>query len=307
MRAAEDLGGRPIPERYLVSIATYKRPDDLARLLSSLEVSLPLDRADVVVVDNDPEGSGRPSALGSALGVQYVIEPAPGIASARNRGLKHFGPQYRGILFVDDDEWVAPNWFESLVDYAEGVRAGVVTGPVRTVVPEGAPGWIRRGGFYQRATVPTGTKLMSAATNNTLMTREAWVRAGCPSFDTAFSSTGGSDWDMFWGVRKSGSQVVFCAEALVSEDVPASRLSFRWLRRRALRSGIVNTRVRLKHGDRLVLPLLRGCCRAIYYCGVLAYDLIFRGGVRARSLNPIFFEIGRVSGLAGHRIHEYKR
>ncbi|GAA3655618.1 glycosyltransferase family 2 protein [Microbacterium marinilacus] len=294
------------PRRHLIAIATYRRPDDLVRLLDSLRGSVDA-AADIVVVDNDADESARAAVEAHPLAPAYVVETEPGIASARNRGLESFTDAHAAVIFVDDDEWVEPAWYETLTAYARESGAGVVQGPVITVLPDATPEWIPRGGFYQRRVEQTGTELPSAATNNTLLTREAWVRAGSPRFDTAFSSTGGSDWDLFWGVRKAGARILYCAEAVVSEDVPSSRLSWQWLRQRYLRNGIVEARVRRKHGDPLALFVLRAVATLGVGATQTALDAVLRRGRHARSLRRVYIPLGKLSGLLGHRIHEYKR
>lgn len=294
-------------DRYLISIASYKRPADLQRLLDSIAASIDPLRTDIVVVDNDPDGTAESTVADHPLAITYALEPTPGIASARNRGLERFTTDHAAIIFIDDDEWVSPDWFRTLTSYAHESGSDVVSGPVLTILPGEAPSWVRGGGFYQRSLAKTGTSLLSTATNNTLLRRDAWIRAGSPSFDVAFSTTGGSDWDFFWAIRKSGATIRYCADAIVWEDVPASRLSFRWLRRRAIRNGIVNTRVKLKHGDPLVMPLLRGIVRAGYNGILLVVELVRGRGIQSKPLNAILHEYGKFAGLFGYRIHEYKR
>lgn len=292
--------------RYLISIATYRRPDDLVRLLDSLAVSVDRDRVDVVVVDNDAAGSARDAATSHELALTYVVEEEPGIASARNRGLQHFGPEHHGIIFVDDDEWVGERWFETLTSAAERT-GGVVSGPVYTVLPDDAPRWMVRGGFYQRPALKDGQPMPSAATNNTLLLRSDWEAAGSPRFDTAFSTTGGSDIDFFWGLRQHGIAITHVADADVYEDVPPERLTWKWLRRRLVRNGIVNTRVRLKHGQPVVRALPRGLARVGYNAVLLAWNVVRGRGVQAKPLNAVLHEYGKVAGLLGQRVHEYKR
>lgn len=297
-----------MPHQYLISIATYKRPEGLARLLDSLEVALSgRTNFNIVVVDNDPQGTGEEAAKQSPLRVTYVIEEEPGIASARNRGLTFFTADHRGIIFVDDDEWVEPDWFENLTRHSENSDAGVVQGPVITLLPSDAPEWITQGGFYQRKSRKTGEQLESAATNNTLLTRDAWLSAGSPVFDTAFSSTGGSDWDLFWGIRKSGVRIEYCEDAIVSEDVPPSRMGKKWLRQRYIRNGIVGIRVCKKHGD-LVLPyIFRALAVGAVGLAQIALSTLRGQGPQAVPMSRALVSWGKISGLFGQRIHEYKR
>ncbi|WP_238421081.1 glycosyltransferase family 2 protein [Gordonia sp. 'Campus'] len=296
----------PVKGKYLISVATYMRPEGLGRLLDSLAVGTN-SCADVVIVDNDPVGSARALAEAHPAATYYTIQPEAGIAQARNAGLEFFTTEYDGIIFVDDDEWVDEGWLYALTSYLVTSGADVVQGPVMTVLPEDCPEWIRRGGFFQRERVASGFRLLSAATNNTIMTRNAWVRAGEPRFDTSFSETGGSDWDFFWGLRLSGALIVYCNEAIVSEDVPASRLNARWLIRRSTRSGIVHSRVRVKYCDHPYRAVLKGIPRAGYYALLLMRGIVVSRMIPAKPFNVMSFEVGKVLGLAGYRTYEYRR
>ena len=302
---SQESAAQRVRGSYLISVATYMRPDGLKRLLDSLIAGGKV--ADVVVVDNDPDGSARTIAEEHSAVTFYAIQPEAGIAQARNAGLEYFSAGYDGIIFVDDDEWVEPEWFFTLTSYLESNDADVVQGPVITCLPQDCPAWIRRGGFFQRERVPSGTPLLSAATNNTALAREAWVRAGEPRFDPSFSETGGSDWDFFWGLRRSGARIAYCNDAVVSEDVPASRLNAKWLVRRSMRSGIVHSRVRLKYGDSPVRALVKGVPRAGYYGLLLVRGLVFDRKIAAKPFTVVSFEIGKVLGLMGYRTYEYRR
>ena len=298
--------GDVVSEKYLVSVATYMRPEGLERLLDSLGAGTN-GRADVIVVDNDPDGSARAIGESHSVTTFYTIQSEPGIAQARNKGLEYFKPEYKAIIFVDDDEWVEDDWLKTLTNYLDSSGADVVQGPVVTCLPDDCPTWIRRGGFFQRERVNSGTPLLSAATNNTALRRSAWVQAGEPRFDTSFSETGGSDWDFFWGIRLSGARIVYCNEAVVSEDVPPSRLSARWLLRRSTRSGIVHSRVCLKYNDHPYRALVKGVPRAGYYALLFVYGLVIERKIPAKPFSVISFETGKVLGLMGFRTYEYRR
>ena len=96
------------PQRLsvVVAVATFRRPDCLARVLPQLveqAASIDVD-ASVLVVDNDPEGgaSGFVSGFDSSA-VRYVHEPRPGISAARNRALDESATA-DALVFIDDDE-----------------------------------------------------------------------------------------------------------------------------------------------------------------------------------------------------------
>lgn len=294
-------------QKYLVAVATYRRPGDLKRLLDSLESIVSRDDVEVLVVDNDADSSARLVASEHALRPRYEIEPVPGIASARNRALDSFTEEFAAIVFIDDDEWVDLSWFDSLVDYASRTGADVVQGPVITVLPDEAPRWIRDGRFFQRHIMATGTPLSSAATNNVLLTRRAWVSAGSPRFDQAFSTTGGSDFDLFWGIGKAGALMLYCAGAIVFEDVPQSRLSWAWLRRRYTRIGIGILNSRRKHNEPMFRFLAVRFGALIAGLTQLLFDVLRGRGPHAGAVERIFKSWGVFVGLTGYRIHEYSR
>lgn len=293
-------------ERFLLSIATYRRPDGLRRLLDSLLTAID-DSATVVVTDNDPETSARGVVERHPLATTYVVEAEPGIASARNRGLDFFTDDFDAIVFLDDDEWVDPGWYTALREYFRDSGADVVQGPVITVLPPNAPSWVLRGGFYQRKARRTGDALLSAATNNTALRRSAWLNSGSPRFDPAFSSTGGSDWDLFWGLRRNGATIRFCAEAVVSEDVPADRLTFNWIKRRLTRNGIVEARVAQKHGEPLAPFLAKALAIGVVGAAQLVAGLLTGRGLQSRALSRTLISYGKIRGLLGFRVHEYAR
>jgi glycosyltransferase involved in cell wall biosynthesis len=105
-----------------VIVPTRDRPEQiLACVRSILACEYPLDRFEVLVVDNVPR-DGRTRAAVTTLAesgpVHYFIEDQPGSASARNRAL----PEARGefLVFTDDDAIVDRHW---LAEVAQGFRA----------------------------------------------------------------------------------------------------------------------------------------------------------------------------------------
>lgn len=292
--------------RHLISIATYRRPEGLSRLLDSLLDAID-DSVDIVITDNDARESAREVATNHQLSPTYVVEPVPGIASARNCGLSYFNDAYETIIFLDDDEWVSSSWFSAFQEMLERDTAGVIQGPVNTILPNSTPRWITRGGFYQRKKRATGDTLVSAATNNTVLRYSAWKMASFPRFDTDFSTTGGSDWDFFWGIRKSGSKIKYCAEAEVSEDVPDSRLSRRWINQRYVRNGIVEARVARKHGEPLARFIFVAIATSAVGVSQIAADLVRGRGIQSQSLSRVLIPYGKLTGLFGKRIDEYAR
>ncbi|KDF00407.1 hypothetical protein Y900_016010 [Mycolicibacterium aromaticivorans JS19b1 = JCM 16368] len=296
-------------DNYLIAIATYRRPAGLQRLLDSLEVAISSANlnVDIVVVDNDAGESGRSVAVTHPAGTTYVVEPEPGISAARNRALDHFTDRYHAIIFVDDDEWVQPDWLAALTTFATRTRADVAVGPVQSAFLQPAPEWVRRGGFFAARSHATGENLRHAPSHNTLLVRDMWVRAGSPRFDPAFSKTGGEDTDFFYGIRLAGATMLFCAEAVVHEEVPSDRQSLRWVRRRAIREGANEIRVLRKHHDALFAALGRAVRSAVYGLVFIPVGLARGRGVQARPYFSLFYACGQFAGLFNYQVEGYPR
>lgn len=291
--------------RVLVAIATYRRPDGLATLLRSLEQASATRPFDILVVDNDEQGSAKAVAAASPLALRYVEEHRPGIAAARNRAMDDIDA-YDAIVFVDDDEFVTPGWLDILVERAESSPAGVIIGPVTSTFPEGSPKWVVRGGFIQRPVLADAVAMTAGATNNTLMKVTAWRAAGAPRFDETFSATGGSDAKIFSILLSRGVRIEYASSAVVFEPVLPERMTLKWLVRRAYRNGIVSARIWLpKHGR--IKTFLRGLIMAAEGVVKSLLHLVTLRGIQASSFNALITGLGVMSALTGIRVHEYKR
>ena len=295
--------------RMLVSVPTYRRPVELEEFLQSVCPQLPKANAALLVIDNDAEGTGRATVdrFTRLFSVSYVVEPLPGIASVRNRALEEFrSGNWDALIFVDDDEYAADDWLEQILSYAMRSDSGIVTGPVLSILPTDAPSWIVRGGFHQRTVRATGSRDWTAPSNNTLLKRREWERAGSPRFDPNFSRTGGSDTDFFARLVRGGAVAEYCAEAVVYEKVPPSRLTRAWLARRALRMGVVNGRVlRASHGRSYLVA--RGVASLAVGCLNSFVDILRGKYPVARNWNRIRYGYALAASQFGWTLHEYAR
>src|SRR5258706_10414586 len=100
-----------------VCIATYRRQQRLDALLRDLckQTHAPHE---IVVVDNDPEGSAqavvkRHSAANPRLPFRYDIQPVKNIALTRNRTVELATGDW--LAFVDDDECAPLQWLEQML------------------------------------------------------------------------------------------------------------------------------------------------------------------------------------------------
>lgn len=236
------VSGKPAPRPVGVAVLTFRRPDHARMIVPALDEAMAEVRDGramrLIVVDNDPDAGARrviTAAAGDAVHeVVYVHEPAPGIAAARNAALS--ACREDALVFIDDDERPEPGWLPALIDTWERTGAEAVVGPVLPRFQVEPPEWIIQGGWFDHGRRRTGALVGAAATNNLLLDTRFLVRHGL-RFDDAFGLTGGEDTMLTRALVRDGGSIVWCDEAVVRDEVPASRLTSTWLRHRAYRSG----------------------------------------------------------------------
>lgn len=300
----------------LVAVATFRRPRDLAELLPLLgdQIAGSRARAEVLVVDNDPDGSARGVCAEHApAGVRYVAEPRPGISAARNRALAE-AARHDVLVFIDDDERPRPGWLAGLLATHRAAGGAGVVGPVVSTFDRDPDPWIRAGGFFDRRRHATGAPVAVAATNNLLLDLHVVRRLGV-TFDERFGLSGGSDTLFTRTLTASGARLVWCDEAVVTDVVPAARATRSWVLRRRLRIGnsLSRTELALARSARARLRTrlsLLGRGGARLGGGALRMALGAAGrSVRLRSTGARTFVrgLGIVAGACGYTYTEYAR
>lgn len=291
----------------LIAVATYKRPDGIAGLLESLIEQTWSGKFRVTVVDNDPEGSAAVAvaAFDERLNVEYLHEPTPGIAAARNRALTTLRSA-DAVVFVDDDELADPTWLESLVATAQDSGADVVAGPVDPELPEDSPWWVRTYQPHVLHEALTGTPVKWPATNNAIVQRRVLEALDEPYFSEAFSETGGSDAEFFWRCRQAGFTSVWCSEAVVRETIPPVRLTLKWWWQRSVKQGNVSGRLMIRERSRVIVVLI-GLARIAV--GLLTGPLLMLNPFRPsmKGITHLPKGIGTINAVRGQFVYEYRR
>lgn len=255
---APDMQRRPCGrcEHVVIAVLTYRRPKDLGELLPML-----IDQAcnardgqrtvQILVVDNDVTPSAAAvvqtaaaAAVRRRVPVRYAHEPSPGISAARNRALDEtFNDDI--LIFIDDDERPSVDWLAQLLRTRERFRADVVQGPVDSRFEVEPDQWLLACGFFHRRRLSTGTQLDVAVTNNLLLDLHV-VRESRIRFDPELGVTGGEDTLFTRLLHRAGASMVWCAEAMVYDVVPADRTTRTWVRQRAISTGNATAVVTLK-------------------------------------------------------------
>lgn len=220
--------------RLGVTVCTRNRPRMVQACVASLCREIIAVEADVfiVVVENNAEKSLTDEfekLLEDYPTVEFIyrLEPTVGIPFARNRAIETaLEHDAEWIGFVDDDEEVEPGWLAAMITASRELNADALTGPVRTVDPAEPPSWWTASRDDRRS---HGQVLESAATNNALLNCD-WLRRVDPllRFNEKRRFTGGEDTEFFYRVSDRGGTIRWVSDAVVSETVPAARLTMRW-------------------------------------------------------------------------------
>jgi succinoglycan biosynthesis protein ExoM len=305
--------------RVTVGVPTYRRPDVLRALLPLLldqvrEVSGAGSRfrADVLVVDNDPDRSAA-DVVAAVPGVRYVAEPTPGIAAVRNRALDE-AADARVLAFIDDDERPADGWLAHLLGTWADTGAAAVAGRVLTEFAGELDPWIEAGDFFFRRSMPTGSEIHVAATGNLLLDLDQ-VRASGVRFESALGLGGGEDSLFSLQLARAGGRMVWCDESAAVDQVPAARMTRAWVRTRACSHGnstvLVDLRLATGARSRLV-GRARGAVKGVLCIagGAVRWGWGLAGRSlrhRARGARYVFRGVGMVGGACGFMYEEYAR
>jgi succinoglycan biosynthesis protein ExoM len=305
----------PMTDATVVAVLTYRRNDDLATAVPALlrEAATITPPATVLVVDNDPAAGAEPLVAPLAQqGVRYLHEPVPGIAAARNRALREAGARF--LVFIDDDMHPADGWLAALLRTQESTGAAVVAGPVLPEYESEPDEWVQAGRFFIRRRLPTATRLDVAASGNMLLDLPQIAACGV-LFDHRFGMRGGSDHLFSRTLARMGAPMVWCDEAIAFDRVPVSRMTRRWILRRAYRSGnsqvLASLALSASRTERLTVRarataggaarIVAGAARTL--AGVLMGAVVHR----ARGRRLLHRGAGMIAGAYGRAYVEYAR
>jgi succinoglycan biosynthesis protein ExoM len=235
----------PGEDRWAVGLATYKRPQGLARVIDHLGLAVQKlgSAVDLIVVDNDGQDPAiadlaRSHAESAGLELHFIIETTPGIAAARNAVFARadaIGTRFLAML--DDDEWPDADWLVALRGRQAETGAHIVGGPVSPVFPGNARQLQRLARWWSVQPQMLDGKPFVFCTCNFLADLAALRDVPRPLFDPAFGLSGGGDTVFFRALFFAGHPMAWADRALVHEEVPPSRASLAWMRTRRFRVG----------------------------------------------------------------------
>lgn len=263
-----------VPLSLSIIIPTFRREAYLTPLFQALvtQINPQPHPAEVVLVDNSPEGSAAGVARPDF--VRYVHEPHPGVARARNRGVAEARGSH--VIFLDDDELPAPGWLAAFAVAAEK-GADACFGAVEPEFECDPPAALRQPLerlFSRRLPVASGTdvsRLRAYLGSGNSMFARALLSRMEPPFDISFDSGGEDVWLFRKLVDDYGVTLTWCPEALVHEIVPVPRATMDFLRRRRFSDG--QLRCLVESGKRGA----RGAARVGFWMAAGAAQAVFCG------------------------------
>ncbi|MFL2479214.1 MAG: glycosyltransferase family 2 protein [Verrucomicrobiales bacterium] len=299
-----------------VATLTRQRPKMLEALLRSWSSLIIPEEVTVtfLVIENDTEERSKdliqtlhPIFKSSKL--VYALETEPGIPFARNHAARESLKMESDILlFVDDDEEVASDWLEKIIQGYRSSKAKLIGAPLRARLPEENLTLLQRLMFTniksryrkkemrasRRASLE-GTSGVTIVTNNWLADTSLFSEHNI-WFDESMRHTGGTDSKFCSEVIAQNIPTAWVRDAYVYETIPPERLSFLYQYRRARDQSNTNFRRKNNGTVRLNMVLVTSILIKLIAVVGLILTLPFTAG---RTLMTLARALGWIAGRAG--------
>jgi glycosyltransferase involved in cell wall biosynthesis len=268
------------PFAYSIIVCTYNRAAILRECLHAviMEMTHTAQRGELMVIDNDSTDDTRLAVenvgeSATSIVFRYVLEPVPGLARARNRGVD----EARGniLVFLDDDAIVHSGWLQTCLDaFRTDPEIAAVGGEIlpRSVVSfpswfcppltkvysvisldgrlDGGPtnvNWLKErvgspvGRFrpYPGAEHPLGANMAFA--RDVFANRRFSTTLGRSGADLI----GSEEAEIFFRLRSDNRRVAYASDMRVDHVIAADRLTEEWVVRRYWFDGVSRARMRL--------------------------------------------------------------
>lgn len=240
----------------VITIPTYKRPDQLRLTLQSLTHQSSDINFAVIVMDNHEDTEGAKSAedfmtLHGLNGI-VILAHDRGNCHAYNAGWKTALSEFKNFKYlavIDDDEAADPRWLEELVNTAQTYNADIVGGPQLQQFEAGAADVWKHHPVFIPHYEETGSVPILYSSGNVLISRHVLDHMPSPHLDPLFNFIGGGDSDFYSRCKLEGFTFAWCNEAPVLEDVPSQRATFKWVNARSLRNGSISSIIDKKRSN----------------------------------------------------------
>ena len=303
--------------RIIICIPTCNRPQGLERTLLSIAALDTRHQLELLVADNDATQSAglavveRLASQGYRWPIEALLVTERGIPVVRNRlvetALARAGVTH--VAMLDDDEAASAGWIDAMAQAADRWNADVVGGAVLREMDSHVAPWAASHPLLQaKRRGQSGPVALVDSTANVLIAAHALRAMGTRPFDERMALTGGSDKQLFTRMARAGFRFAWAEDALVTELIPASRVTAKWLLMRGYRLGMTDMIVERFHKGRL-RTLINEAPRIVagVLVGTLGAAATFNRGRRLVRLGKLYRAAGKIAGLAGIHYEEYRK
>jgi succinoglycan biosynthesis protein ExoM len=284
-----------------VIIPTFHRPHGALAAVQSVFAQVGAPDFEIILVDNDHQMSAQAVADSlqaiSKVPFRYAVEPAAGVANARNTAVSLARGTF--VAFLDDDEVAKPNWLAELVNVQKQTNADVVFGPIEARLPPNAAKPTAYFQLFFSRLLEGESRIIEEpyGCGNSFLKRETVLKGPQP-FNPVANETGGED-DLLWReVVANGGTFAWAKDAWVYEDVPPSRASWAYLTKRSFAYGH-NTTGQWHNGEhkslvRVLYSMGRGTLQFFALAPVALVLWIIRHERRAWAYDKMWRGLGKV-------------
>jgi len=230
-----------------VVICTYNRADALpSAILSVLRQSVPPERFEVIVVDNnstDDTASVVKPMMAEHDNLRYVFEARQGTSIARNRGWREARAPY--VAYIDDDAEATAAWLGAVMEAlaTSSPKPVALGGPILPLYRVPKPKWFKD--EWETATWGPEPRFLEGHEllhgSNMVVSRSALERVGgfCESLGPVGATYAqGEDTELFFRLQAdSQGHIYYTPDAVVRHEVATHKMSVRYRMWRSFGSG----------------------------------------------------------------------
>lgn len=217
-------------------------PTTLQYLRAQQPPSVPWE---LVIVDNHSSDKTEQAAglnwRESSIPIKVVRETRLGVRFARERGLKE--ASYSFLVFVDDDNWLAPDWLRNAYEIMRtDQNLAALGGIIEPAFEASSPAWFEH--FHDIYAILTDEDLAAAPsppkylpTAGLCLRKAAWLELIRNGFQFQLTGTvgrqlqGGEDTELTLALGLCGWRLAVDSRLRMKHYMPAQRLSWDYLRR----------------------------------------------------------------------------
>ncbi|WP_312883246.1 glycosyltransferase [Paenibacillus germinis] len=269
--------------RVSIVICTYNRADLLQITLNSLPALKAIDKAEILIVDNNSTDHTREISQSfikrqaGGTDVHYLFEQTQGLSAARNRGIQEAKGDI--VAFLDDDAVPCMEWIRTIIDTLD-TRQDVYAmgGVIRPRFESERPKWL-----IEELELPYTIVDMGATVHEYPMNRHPFganmaIRKSFHDkylFPTDLGRKGtlllsGEESWIFEQMKKEGKAILYQPSMVVDHFIPDSRLTKDWIKKRYYYQGVTNGSMHKSQISKIVL-LGKVASKVLY----IAVDALF--------------------------------